>query len=97
MKLKIINEYTYDEFTSAISDFIKDKRVIDIKFTADSVLIALIMYEEPTQLKQKSFGNLASDEDINNFTEKHNVVRIERFQNEDTDVNTIITYREEKQ
>lgn len=56
MKVKYISEpYGYDEFEKEINDFIKDKKIIDIKFqdsfsisglNDDGMKSALIMYEE---------------------------------------------------
>lgn len=56
MKVKYISEsYGYDEFEKEINDFIKDKKIIDIKFQEnfsisedyeDGMKSALIMYEE---------------------------------------------------
>ena len=56
MKIKYIAEpYGYDEFEKEINDFIKDKKIIDIKFQEnfslsedykDGMKSALIMYEE---------------------------------------------------
>ena len=56
MKVKYIAEpYGYDEFEKEINDFIKDKKIIDIKFqenfsmsgyNEDGMKSALIMYEE---------------------------------------------------
>lgn len=56
MKVKYISEaYGYDEFEKEINDFIKDKKIIDIKFQdnfslsedyQDGMKSALIMYEE---------------------------------------------------
>lgn len=56
MKVKYIAEpYGHDEFEKEINDFIKDKKIIDIKyqdnfslyeFCEDGMKSALIMYEE---------------------------------------------------
>ena len=56
MKVKYIAEpYGHDEFEKEINDFIKDKKIIDIKFQEDfslsedlrdGIKSALIMYEE---------------------------------------------------
>ena len=56
MKVKYIAEpYAHNEFEKEINDFIKDKKIIDIKFqdsfsmsglNEDSMRSALIMYEE---------------------------------------------------
>lgn len=56
MKVKYIAEpYGHDEFEKEINDFIKDKKIIDIKFqdnfsisglNENGVRSALIMYEE---------------------------------------------------
>ena len=56
MKVKYIAEpYGHDEFEKKINDFIKDKKIIDIKFqenfsisglNEDGMKSALIMYEE---------------------------------------------------
>ena len=56
MKVKYIAEpYGYDEFEKEINDFIKDKKIIDIKYQEkfslsedykDGMKSALIMYEE---------------------------------------------------
>ena len=56
MKVKYIAEpYGHDEFEKEINDFIKDKKIIDIKFQEnfslsedyeDGMNSALIMYEE---------------------------------------------------
>ena len=56
MKVKYIAEpYAHNEFEKEINDFIKDKKIIDIKFqdsfsmsglNEDGMRSALIMYEE---------------------------------------------------
>lgn len=118
MKVKLLtDDFSFDSngeryekpLDERINDFIKDKKVVDIKYSSnissyctedyhgfDQSATALVMYEdESTQIKQKSFGGLASDEDINNFTKQHDVIRIEHFQSKDADVTTIITYKED--
>ena len=48
MKVELIAETFSFEFKDKINDFIKDKQIIDIKFTtnATTTKYALIMYEE---------------------------------------------------
>lgn len=82
--------------------FIEDKNVIDIKFqdspSAD-VESALIMYEEPTVIKQKTFENRdvgrETDLEINSFLSRHDVIKVENYEGSGFDeITTVVTYKE---
>lgn len=69
MKVKYIAEpYGHDEFEKEINNFIKDKKIIDIKYQdnfslyedyEDGMKSALIMYEEKDDEWQKARANIA--------------------------------------
>ena len=69
MKVKYIAEpYGHDKFEKEINDFIKDKKIIDIKYQdnfslyedyEDGMKSALIMYEEKDDEWQKARANIA--------------------------------------
>ena len=54
---------------------------------------ALIMYEKPSILKRKTFDEFVEDDEINEFLASHDVIKVEHFTNEDSDIVTVITYR----
>lgn len=104
---RIGNEDKQD-FENQINRFIKNKEVIDIKYQTALAIAAsdqmgstgefeenvLVMYEEPNTIKQKTFEYVSNDSEINDFTKKHDVIKIEHFGALD-DVTTIITYKED--
>ena len=55
---------------------------------------ALIMYEKPSILKQKTFDEFVEDDEINEFLKSHDVIKVEHFADSDGDANTVITYKE---
>ena len=91
-----------------VNEFIADKKIIDIKYSNSISMAAneyahntdfnesvLIIYEdEPSTIKQKTFEYVSNDSEINDFTKKHDVIKIEHFGALD-DVTTIITYKED--
>jgi hypothetical protein len=46
MKVKTIVRYDTDDFDIEVNKFIQHKHIVDIKFTTNSSLCALIMYED---------------------------------------------------
>ncbi|WP_297816732.1 sporulation protein Cse60 [uncultured Lactobacillus sp.] len=100
MKVKIFRDFNSEDIQKDINDFIKDKKIIDIKYavTTDAYngqcyCEVLVVYEEPTKLKQETFY-MSDDAEVNDFISKHDVVNVEHFGNGD-EINTIITYREQ--
>lgn len=88
MKVKYIAEpYGHDEFEKEINDFIKDKKIIDIKLSAGSD--ALVMYEEPNILQQKTFDEFSEDDEVNEFLKSHDVIQVDHL----PDCYTVVTYR----
>ncbi|WP_282804755.1 hypothetical protein [Lactobacillus isalae] len=91
-----------------VNEFIADKKIIDIKYSNSISMAAnqemsdtdhdesvLIIYDEkPSTIKQKTFEYVSNDSEINDFTKKHDVIKIEHFGALD-DVTTIITYKED--
>lgn len=117
MKVKIFSEsdepmnkwgYCKISLEDRINSFIKDKKVIDIKYqtnlsgyaneTAHDVADcerALIMYEEKRNrhLQQEEF-NLSVGEDPNDFMKTHNVVNVATFKDDNSELITVVTYKE---
>lgn len=48
MKVKVIEGHSLNEFEEEINKFIQNKKIINIQFSADDALLALIVYEEKT-------------------------------------------------
>lgn len=93
-----------------INSFIKDKKVIDIKYqtnlggyaneTAHDVALfeqALVMYEEKRNrhLQQQEF-NLFDGEDPNEFLKNHDVVNVSTFKDANSELITVVTYEDEE-
>lgn len=102
MKVKTICNTSSSDLDKEINDFIKDKKIIDIKFTevmSDGYnpgdWSALVIYEEKRNrhLQQQEF-NLFNGEDPNEFLKNHDVVNVETTQNNDEDLITVVTYKE---
>ena len=119
MKVKIFreddeptNDWSYCKIglEERINSFIKDKKVIDIKYqtnlsgyaneTAHAVEDcerALVMYEEKEKkfFQQKKF-NLSEGEDPNEFMKNHDVVNVSTLRDEGWDeLITVVTYEDE--
>lgn len=92
-----------------VNEFIADKEVINIKYSNSISMAAnqemsdtdhdesvLIIYDDkPSKIKQKTFDEVTHDDEINEFMKNHDVIKVEHFGNLD-EVETIITYKEEK-
>lgn len=93
-----------------VNKFISDKEVIDIKYSNSISMAAnqemsdtdhdesvLIIYDgKPNTIRQKTFDERTPDNEINEFLENHNVIKVEHFGENFEEVTTIITYKEEK-
>lgn len=119
MKVKIFSEsdeptskwgYCKISLEDRINSFIKDKKVIDIKYqtnlsgyaneTAHAVEDcerALVMYEEKRNrhLQQRKF-NLFDGEDPNEFLKNHDVVNVSTFKDANSELITVVTYEDEE-
>ena len=67
--------------------FVEDHQVIDIKLSAGSD--ALVMYEEPNILQQKTFNEFSEDDEVNEFLESHDVIQVDHR----PDCCTVVTYK----
>lgn len=104
MKVKTICNTSLSDLDKEINDFIKDKKIIDIKFTevmSDDYnpgdWSALVIYEEKRNrhLQQKKF-NLSEGEDPNEFMKNHDVVNVSTLRDEGWDeLVTVVTYEDE--
>ena len=103
MKVKTICNTSLSDLDKEINDFIKDKKIIDIKFTevmSDDYnpgdWSALVIYEEKRNrhLQQEEF-NLSVGEDPNDFMKTHNVVNVATFKDENSELITVVTYEDE--
>ena len=105
MKVKTICNTSLSDLDKEINDFIKDKKIIDIKFTevmSDDYnpgdWSALVIYEEKRNrhLQQKKF-NLSEGEDPNEFMKNHDVVNVSTLRDEGWDeLTTVVTYEDEE-
>lgn len=99
MKVKLISGSNALE--ERINYFIKDKKVIDIKYIKYQEgdypnRSALIMYEDhKTAIQQKSYYCTVKESIINKFCMDHDVIKIERF-GAYGDYTTFITYKDNK-
>lgn len=50
---------------------------------------ALIMYEKPNILQQKTFNEFSEDDEVNEFLESHDVIQVDHR----PDCCTVVTYR----
>ena len=103
MKVKTICNTSLSDLDKEINDFIKDKKIIDIKFTevmSDDYnpgdWSALVIYEEKRNrhLQQEEF-NLSVGEDPNDFMKTHNVVNVATFKDDNSELITVVTYEDE--
>ena len=104
MKVKTICNTSLSDLDKEINDFIKDKKIIDIKFTevmSDDYnpgdWSALVIYEEKRNrhLQQKKF-NISEGEDPNEFMKNHDVVNVSTLRDEGWDeLTTIVIYEDE--
>ena len=102
MKVKTICNTSSSDLDKEINDFIKDKKIIDIKFTEvmsddnPGDWSALVIYEEKRNrhLQQEEF-NLSMGEDPNDFMKTHNVVNVATFKDENSELITVVTYEDE--
>lgn len=105
MKVKTICNTSLSDLDKEINDFIKDKKIIDIKFTevmSDDYnhgdWSALVIYEEKrnSHLQQRKF-NLSEGEDPNEFMKNHDVVNVSTLRDEGWDeLVTVVTYEDEE-
>lgn len=104
MKVKTICNTSLSDLDKEINDFIKDKKIIDIKFTevmSDDYnpgdWSALVIYEEKrnSHLQQQEF-NLFNGEDPNEFLKNHDVVNVSTFKDANSELITVVTYEDEE-
>lgn len=104
MKVKTICNTSSSDLDKEINDFIKDKKIIDIKFTevmSDDYnpgdWSALVIYEEKRNrhLQQQEF-NLFDGEDPNEFLKNHDVVNVSTFKDANSELITVVTYEDEE-
>ena len=105
MKVKTICNTSLSDLDKEINDFIKDKKIIDIKFTevmSDDYnpgdWSALVIYEEKRNrhLQQKKF-NISEGEDPNEFMKNHDVVNVSTLRDEGWDeLTTVVIYEDEE-
>ena len=104
MKVKTICNTSSSDLDKEINDFIKDKKIIDIKFTevmSDDYnpgdWSALVIYEEKRNrhLQQQEF-NLFNGEDPNEFLKNHDVVNVSTFKDANSELITVVTYEDEE-
>lgn len=104
MKVKTICNTSLSDLDKEINDFIKDKKIIDIKFTevmSDGYnpgdWSALVIYEEKRNrhLQQQEF-NLFDGEDPNEFLKNHDVVNVSTFKDANSELITVVTYEDEE-
>ena len=104
MKVKTICNTSLSDLDKEINDFIKDKKIIDIKFTevmSDDYnpgdWSALVIYEEKRNrhLQQQEF-NLFDGEDPNEFLKNHDVVNVSTFKDANSELITVVTYEDEE-
>lgn len=102
MKVKTICNTSSSDLDKEINDFIKDKKIIDIKFTevmSDDYnpgdWSALVIYEEKRNrhLQQQEF-NLFNGEDPNEFLKNHDVVNVSTFKDANSELITVVTYED---
>ena len=102
MKVKTICNTSSSDLDKEINDFIKDKKIIDIKFTevmSDDYnpgdWSALVIYEEKRNrhLQQQEF-NLFDGEDPNEFLKNHDVVNVSTFKDANSELITVVTYED---
>lgn len=102
MKVKTICNTSSSDLDKEINDFIKDKKIIDIKFTevmSDGYnpgdWSALVIYEEKRNrhLQQQEF-NLFNGEDPNEFLKNHDVVNVSTFKDANSELITVVTYED---
>ena len=103
MKVKTICNTSLSDLDKEINDFIKDKKIIDIKFTevmSDDYnpgdWSALVIYEEKrnSHLQQQEF-NLFNGEDPNEFLKNHDVVNVSTFKDANSELITVVTYEDD--
>ena len=103
MKVKTICNTSLSDLDKEINDFIKDKKIIDIKFTevmSDDYnpgdWSALVIYEEKRNrhLQQQEF-NLFNGEDPNEFLKNHDVVNVSTFKDANSELITVVTYEDD--
>ena len=104
MKVKTICNTSSSDLDKEINDFIKDKKIIDIKFTevmSDGYnpgdWSALVIYDEKRNrhLQQQEF-NLFNGEDPNEFLKNHDVVNVSTFKDANSELITVVTYEDEE-
>lgn len=104
MKVKTICNTSLSDLDKEINDFIKDKKIIDIKFTevmSDDYnpgdWSALVIYEEKrnSHLQQRKF-NLSEGEDPNEFMKNHDVVNVSTLRDANSELITVVTYEDEE-
>ncbi|GAB2065502.1 hypothetical protein L2821_02275 [Lactobacillus gasseri] len=98
---EIENKIVWKSVSDQVNELAEHNKILDIKYIPkmdpDGVnrAYALVMYENPRTIKQKTFDEFTGDDEINEFMKNHNVIKLEHFGDLD-EVETIITYEEEK-
>lgn len=72
---------------------IKDIKTI-MKYPHGFDVMVAIFYEEPYVVGVKEFDWTYSEEDVNRFLSSHDVIKVEHFTDEDSNITTVITYKE---
>lgn len=99
---KIENKIIWKSVADQINELAEHNKILDIKYISSKgangmdYTNALVMYESPRAIKQKTFDELTYDDEINEFMKNHDVIKVEHFGENFEEVATIVTYREEK-
>ena len=81
----------------SVNDFIKDKKVIDIKYQElDTSTGLLVMYEEPSVIQETSFFTYQNGDEINKFLATHDIVKTDHTTTNGGEIITTVTYKENK-
>ena len=101
MKVKIFygSVWSKEEKTveESVNDFIKDKKVIDIKYQElDTSTGLLVMYEEPSVIQETSFLTYQNGDEINKFLATHDIVKTDHTTTNGGEIITTVTYKENK-
>lgn len=104
MKVKLFATRGVDTIEPKINDFIKNKKIIDIKINSTDGqsegfgVIAMIMYEDSkSSIREKTFiiGLGDGDDELNEFLKSHDVINVSSFGNTADEISAVVTYRED--
>lgn len=108
--MKIKQFYAADkpvpEIYKEVQEFIKNKKVINVEFTSgteesDSFLVVYddrtfkVKYFNESEYQDLSDTYARMQDAVNKFCTNHDVVKIETTQNNDEDLVTVVTYKEQ--